>query len=332
MFLMDLMRMIRSARNLMATRFELVVFGQELRLLREAAEEAFDEIERLDAQLNAHHPGSEISQINAHAFRRTVRVETGLFKLLLSAKQLSDETQRAFDISIAPLMQFWGFYENNWGIPNQPELESVLKRVGMDGIELNEKEATIQFTRPGMQLDLGAIGKGYAIDQAAKILRDSGIQSAIIQGGCSSILTIGHPPGAPYWRLAIVNDTAGHKMIHEPKPVCSQPSIKSLQLEIQLCNESLSVSSIWGKYYRRNGQWITHLINPQDGMPIVDNQLAAVILPNTMETDALSTALLVTGQSGWRRMTKIRKNIRCLLITTKGVKRHHIDPNGYPES
>src|SRR5262249_7784850 len=175
------------ARHAMATRFELVLPGDDLIALRAAGEEALDEIERLEAQLSLYRPSSEIAHVNARAAREPVRVSPSLFALLDQARRLSEETDGTFDITVAPLVRSWGFMESRGRLPSESELAEARASVGMHLVELNPDNFTVRFMRPGVMLDLGAIGKGYAIERAAQLLVEAGVSSALLHGGTSTV-------------------------------------------------------------------------------------------------------------------------------------------------
>jgi FAD:protein FMN transferase len=319
------MTRVAVARNAMATRFEIVLFGKDSNALRAAGEEALNEIERLEAQLSLYRPSSEIASINLRAAREAVRVEPSLFHLLQHAKQLSEETESAFDITIAPLMRAWGLMRQiGRGVPAEPrvpsrsELATARACVGMDLIELDPKNFTIRFARPGVMLDLGAIGKGYAIDQAVEILRESGVTRALIHGGTSTAYAIGGP-----WKIAISaqDSSSRRESAHSSEETLAVVSLK---------NTALSVSAVWGKSFRVGKKTYGHIIDPPTGKPVQRALLAAVILPSATETDAISTALLTVGIQGHRKIANLRKGIRSLVldpaykISAKGIatKRH----------
>lgn len=282
---------IAVARNAMATRFEIVLFGEDASALRAAADEALNEIERLEAQLSLYRPSSEIANINARAAREPVRVEPSLFRLLQHAKQLSAETEGAFDITIAPLMQAWGLMGGKGKVPTRAELAEARAKVGMHQIELDPKNFTIRFVRPGVMLDLGAIGKGYAIEQAADILREAGVTRALIHGGTSTVYAIGSP-----WEVAIDSDK------DDPITV------------VDLKDTALSVSAVWGKSFRVGDKSYGHVIDPRTGKPVDRALLAAVISPSATETDALSTALLTLGKSGQKGIAALRSGMRTVVV------------------
>jgi thiamine biosynthesis lipoprotein len=296
------MHTIKAARNAMATRFEVVLHGENEMSLRAAAEEALDEIERLDRALSLYNPSSEIAQINAQAAENPVRVSPEIFRLLTSAKDLSALAQGAFDISIAPLIRCWGFMRSNGEMPSPEEIEEATQRCGMHLVELDSENCQVRFAREGVMLDLGAIGKGYAIDRAAELLREAGITQALIHGGTSSVMAIGKNEKADPWRIAI--DAPPTVQTAEPRPPISI---------VDLEDQSLSVSASSGKYFEKHGKKFGHVLDPRTGSPVERNLLAAVILPSAMEADALSTALLVGGEEMLDRSANFRPEAKMLL-------------------
>src|SRR5688572_10919776 len=170
----------------MATRFEMVVCGPNESGLRAAAEEALNEVQRIEAQLSLYRPDSEVAHLNARAARQWVRVEPGLFRLLQQAKRLSEETLGAFDITVAPLVRCWGFMGSSGRQPGKRAIAEARKCVGMDLVELDSESFQVRFARDGVMLDFGAIGKGYAIERAVELLREADITAAIIHGGTST--------------------------------------------------------------------------------------------------------------------------------------------------
>ena len=194
---------LRLALSAMATRFEIVLHGDKPASLRAAAEEALEEIERLEAQLSLFRPSSEIAHLNARAAKEPVRVSPALFALLQRARKLSEEAAGAFDITIAPLVRCWGFRDGTGHLPDPAALAAVRATVGMSLVQLDPGNLTVRFLRAGVLLDLGAIGKGYAVERAAEILREAGVTSALIHGGTSTVEAIGHPPDAETWKIAV---------------------------------------------------------------------------------------------------------------------------------
>src|SRR5438876_11856175 len=146
---------LRLARHAMATRFELLLPGEDHVRLRAAGEEALGEIERLEAQLSFYRASSEISDLNARAAKEPVAVDPRLFRLLQRAQALSEATEGAFDITVAPLMRCWGFVGGTGRLSDPDELEAARSVVGMQRVELDEESFTVRFASEGVTLDLG---------------------------------------------------------------------------------------------------------------------------------------------------------------------------------
>src|SRR5262249_47398039 len=154
------MKTMAVARNAMATRFEIILHGENEVSLRAAGEEALDEIERLHNQLSLYEPSSDVAHINALAGVEPARGEHRLFRLLQEAQRLSAETGGAFDITVAPLMRCWGFMRGSGRLPDPEELNKARENTGMHLVTLNEFNFTVRFEKEGVMIDLGSIGKG----------------------------------------------------------------------------------------------------------------------------------------------------------------------------
>ncbi len=291
----------------MATRFELVLHGENPVALRAAGEEALDEIDRVEGQLSLFRPTSEVAGLNARAARSAVRVTPSLFRLLQQARELHQQTEGVFDITVAPLMRCWGFRDGSGRIPEAASLAEARARVGMNLVELNADDLTVRFAREGVMLDLGAIGKGYALERAVGLLREAGVRSALLNGGTSTIYGLGRPPEAVAWKVAV------------EYPAERKPGIPPSYLAaVPLCDEALSVSAVWGRSFEAEGKTFGHVLDPRVGRPVADTMLAAVALASCTETDALSTALLIAGESGHEPILRLRPEMRTLLISATG--------------
>lgn len=273
----------------MATRFELVLPGEDPVRLRAAGEEALDEIERLEVQLSFYRPSSEISDLNSRAAREPVAVDPRLFRLLQRAKALSEATDGAFDITVAPLMRCWGFVGGTGRLPDPEELDAARAVVGMERVELDEEAFTVRFLAEGVTLDLGAIGKGYALERAAELLVEAGVTSALLHGGTSTVVALGAPPDAEHWSIAIQHPTRPDEHV----------------AVVPLRDESLSVSAVHGKAFEAEGRLLGHVLDPRTGQPVMGAQLAAVAMPSATDSDALSTGLLILGEE-WLPTFQVR--------------------------
>lgn len=298
------MEPLALALHAMATRFELVMYGDNPVALRAAGEEALGEIERLENQLSLYRPQSEIAHVNACAAREPVRVSPPVFSLLSHARQLWEESGHAFDVTIAPAVKCWGFMGGKGRLPSADEVEAARALVGMDQVELNLADQTVYFRRSGMMIDLGAIGKGYAIDCAVSLLKDAGVTSALLHGGTSTAYAIGRPPDQPHWSLLL--ELPGQE---------NTTNAADRSRPVALRDASLSMSAVWGRAIEVDGKTLGHVIDPRSGRPVSNALMSVVVLPTATETDALSTALLVAGRSEFERFTRDRPDGGALLVT-----------------
>lgn len=302
------MQTVTLARHAMATRFELVLHGDNPMALRAAGEEALAEVVRLENQLSLYRPGSEIAQLNARAAREAVQVSPEVFALLQHAQRLHAETDGAFDITIAPLVRGWGFMDNNGQMPSPEAIAEARSKVGMQLVQLDTTKRTVRFAREGVMLDLGAIGKGYAVERGAAVLREAGMTSALFHGGTSTMCAIGRPPEADAWKVAI----------ERPPAALGEIAFPDLP-PVRLKDEALSVSAVWGRGFQSGGKHFGHVIDPRTGQPVESAWLSAVVLPSATETDALSTALLTLGAPGLDRINGLRPDARALFVTQTGA-------------
>lgn len=250
----------------MGTRFELVLSGNKPeRDLRAAGEEALDVVREWHGRLSAFERGSVVGQINAEAHARPVLIDREMLELLLACRKWHDMTGGAFDIALGSLMVRHGFRDE----PAQEEPPPF----GMAHLEIDGARSEVRLTAPGVRLDFGAVGKGWAIDRALETLREAGVTSALIHGGTSTVGTIGLAPDGGPWRVRLEEG--------EGAPVAV------------LRDASLSVSAPRG---RRNEKGEGHVLDPRSGSPASRARLAAAIGVYSAETDALSTALLVLGE------------------------------------
>jgi thiamine biosynthesis lipoprotein len=266
---------VRLALPAMGTRFELVLAGADPVHLRAVGEAALQAIAECEAAVSPFVRGSMIARVNAAAHERPVRVDPATFELLAACRDLHLASGGAFDPTVGPLLAALGFR----GAPpaDAMGLAAARARVGMQHVELDPEALTVRLLRPGMALDLGAVGKGHALDLAGCVLRAHGVRCALLHGGTSSVLAIGAPPGLSGWRIGIGP--------FAPRPVAT------------LCDVALAVSAGHGQRRRQaDGTCAAHLVDPRAGLPVTSGPLlVAVVAASARAADAWSTALLVDG-------------------------------------
>lgn len=306
---------LEVSHRAMATRFTLLLYGEERGRLGYAADRAVEEIEWLEQQLSVYRVTSEVSGINARAVEEEVVVEPGLFGLLETSRRIWEETSGAFDITVGPLIRTWGFFRGRGELPREDSIASVVSRVGMVHVLLDGERRTIRFDTRGVQINLGGIGKGYAVDCIVEILKREGLSSAFVSAGGSTCYALGAPPGCAGWRVGI-----------------RHPFDKSTHVEIfSLRDRSLSTSGNYERFFEAEGRVYCDLLDPRTGRP-VEGVLSATALSRTAtETDALSTAFFVLGREGTERYCGSHRGVCCLLLTgdaSTGCQVHRIGFQG----
>jgi FAD:protein FMN transferase len=263
----------------MATTFELLLpFGQ--RNASALARDVLELIDELESQLTVYREDSEVSEINRRADREAVRVEQGLFELLLLAQRLTAETGGAFDVTAGPLIKAWGFFRREGRVPSPAERQEALEHVGMKYVELNSESRAVRFLKPGMEINLGSIGKGYALDRCAALLRQRGAESGLLHGGGSSVLAVGSQPGDPRgWPVGIRHPWDDSRRI----------------AVIHLRDRALATSAATYQNFEYNNRRLGHLLDPRSGRPAEGVASASAVALSAAEADALATAFYVLG-------------------------------------
>jgi thiamine biosynthesis lipoprotein len=268
--------------NAMGTGYTLDLYGSNAGLLEAAAEESFEEVERLDHMMSNYIPDSELSTVNDNAADRPVAVSRELFDLLETCMDYSRKSEGAFDITVGPLMKVWGFYKGTGHLPHRAEIKAALGLIGYQKVQLDPAHLTVHFAERGMNLDLGGVGKGYAVDRVADILRHRGITSALISAGGSSIYAIGTPPSDPRgWYIRIRDPRDANKTA----------------AEAYLKNQSLSTSGNYEKFFWAEGKLYSHIMDPRTGYPSEGVLSVSIVSPKTLDSEIWAKPYYILGRS-----------------------------------
>lgn len=287
---------IRIKRAAMGCEFELVLCGEDREYLVNAADEAFEEVKRLEEQLSVFIPTSEVSYINAVAGSEAVRVEPRLFRLLQTASRISCETEGAFDITAGAFIGLWKSAE---AMPSAEQLDAALGSTGTDKVTLDEARTTVRFANPGVKLDLGAIGKGYAAREVVEFLMERGITGALVSAGTSTVYALGAPPDDDAWTVGIKN------------PVSRDERITSVGLR----DRAISTSGSHERFVEISGKRFSHIIEPRTGRPASRLLLACAVTEDPVESDALSTAFFIQGADWTRRYCESRGDVGAIFVS-----------------
>jgi thiamine biosynthesis lipoprotein len=247
--------------------------------LRQATAAALDEVDRLDRLLSHYRSDSPLSRLNREAASGPVAVDSELVDLLDVCLRWSRESDGAFDVTVGPLMKAWGFFRDEGRVPEQREIQGALAVVGHRHVVLDREQGTVRFDRPGVELDLGGIGKGYAVDRVVALLRRRGIGSALVNLGGSSVYGLGAPPGAAAWQVGI----------QDP----GDPGREALSVALR--DRALSVSGGYARYFEKDGVSYAHIMDPRTGRPVQGVLSVAVLGASATDGDALDNAFFVQG-------------------------------------
>lgn len=262
------------------------------------ASDALEMVHSLEQQMTVYRDDSEMSRINREASDQPTEVEAALFELLLRCRELARLTERAFDPTSGPLIALWRRCRDVGRIPTQEEIDDCQTRCGIEHVELNAESRTVGFDREGVNLNLGGIGKGYALDRIADQLERDQFDGFAIHGGHSSVLARGDHNAQGGWPVGIGN------------PLFTDKRLGTLLLR----DQAMSTSGSNIQYFRHDGRRYGHILDPRTGWPVEGTLSVTVVAPSAAVADALSTAFFVGGVEIARRCCDTLPDVGMILI------------------
>lgn len=265
----------------MGTMYAIDMYGTDRTAMNSAANEAFEEVHHLDHLLSNYIPDSEVSRLNRRAASGPVKVSRELFDLLERCRDDNRKSEGTFDITVGPLMKVWGFYRDSGHLASHAAVQKAMKTVGWRNVLLDPATLSVRFTKPGVNLDFGGVGKGYAVDRMVQMLREHGVRSALVSAGGSSIYGIGSPPGHPQgW----------HIPIRDPK------NEKGVVGEVDLKNDSISTSGGYEKFFWADGRVYSHIMDPRTGFPAEGMLAVSIVSPATVDSEIWAKPYYILGR------------------------------------
>ena len=254
----------------MGATFTIVLYGSDQASMNHAIDAAFNEAHRLDDLLSNYKLESEWSRINREAAAHPVAVSPELFHLLSDCLEYSRASEGTFDVTVGPLMRAWGFFGGDRHVPSADQIREALETVGYGHIQLNAQNQTVHFDRPGVEIDPGGVGKGYAVDRMVEVLRARGFRNALVAASGSSIFGLGNPPDEPRgWPISIA-DPWDHRKD------AAQVFLKDM---------SLSTSGSYEKSFRVAGHRYSHIMDPRRGVPAESAVQVTVLAPRAIDSE-----------------------------------------------
>ncbi|MFZ0035276.1 MAG: FAD:protein FMN transferase [Sedimentisphaerales bacterium] len=283
----------------MATVFEIIIISKDACYAQQAAWAAFDELDKLEQQLSRFVENSDISRINNLPANQPLQVGLAAFECLQLSAFWYDQTGKAFDVTIGSLMDCWLNEDKTMRTPSKEQLKQARQRTGLRLVKLDETDHTVQLLTSPVKIDLGGIGKGYAVDQMAKLLGDWSIDTVLINGGCSSVLVLGSPRRTKGWYLTLSSP---------PRRFASQTRSsgdKQTLAHLYLQDRAISGSGL---------QKGPHIIDPRKAKPVEGRMAAWVCAPTATAADALSTAFMVMSPDQIRKYCLDHQDTHAMII------------------
>ncbi|MGC1872895.1 MAG: FAD:protein FMN transferase [Acidobacteriaceae bacterium] len=282
----------------MGTVFEIATYGANLTQASQAMDHAFQEIDRLEQVMSLYKTTSDLSQLNRTAHLQAQTVSPDLYQVIQESQHYSELSDGAFDITAGPLAERWKAVGRGEQAPSPAEERELRRGVGYRQVELIPSNR-IHFHSSRVAVDLGAIGKGYAVDRAAAVLRFCGIECALINSGGSTFYAIGCPPGQSGWRVHLCDPSAQsgfHVLLNGNSVSTSQQTPPSL----------LGLPSFG------------HIIDAVAGEPLKSATAVSVVADSATASDALSTAFLLMGPLRGQDLVKRLPNVAAVWISPNG--------------
>jgi thiamine biosynthesis lipoprotein len=262
----------------MGTRFEIILYAPDEAAAKQAAKAAFQRIAELDDIMSDYRPASELMQLCKKAGEGPVKVSNDLFYVLKKAQQVAERSDGAFDVTVGPVVRLWRVARKTRRMPDADKLKTALDLVGYKNVRLDERAQTVQLLKPGMQLDLGGIAKGYAADEALKVLEKHAIKSALVAAG-GDIAVSAAPPDAAGWSVAIA------PLDRDGKP----------QRYLLLENRAVSTSGDAEQHVEIDGKRYSHIVDPKTGIGLIGRQSVTVVARHGIDSDSLTKVVSVWG-------------------------------------
>jgi FAD:protein FMN transferase len=255
----------------------LVVYAPNQQIAEDACTAAFARIAALDSMMSDYRRDSELMRLCARAGGPPVRVSPDLFLVLRRAQEVARESGGAFDVTVGPLIALWRKARKTAILPDPAALQRTRRLVGWQKLRLTEGARTVRLTAPGMKLDLGGIAKGYAADEAQRVLKHHGITRALVQMG-GDIVVSGPPPGTDGWTIRVPN--AGN----DQGPA-----------DLRFADRAISTSGDTEQFAMIGGRRYSHVVDPRTGVALTNRVQVTLTAPDGLTSDPLSTALCVLG-------------------------------------
>ena len=292
------MQLFQRNELLMGNRFDLGVVGDDEVKANQALDKAIIEIKRIETLLSTYQANSQINQVNSNAGISPVKVDEEVFNLVERAQRISEFTQGAFDLSYGSLdKSLWNFDQNMKQLPSKELAKNAVHLINFKNILLDRANETIFLAKKGMRIGFGGIGKGYAADQAKKVLVGLGFTDGIVNAS-GDMCAWGKRADGEDWTVGISNPDF-------PRDILS---------EFSLNDSAVATSGNYEKFVLIDGQKYSHTIHPKTGFPMQGIKSVTVFAPFAELADALTTPIAVMGVEVGLHLMNQMKGVACIII------------------
>jgi thiamine biosynthesis lipoprotein len=294
-------RLVQRSRTSMGSIVELSAWTAKEAEAVAAFDEAFAEFDRLDGLLSVWKPDSDVVRVNLAAGRGPVAVSRDTLVVLRQALQASEWTGGKFDVTFGVLADAWKFdHDQDDHIPTRGDIAARLPLVNYRLIELDESAGTVFLTRPGVRIHLGGVGKGYAVDRAAAILRARGITDFMVQSG-GDLYVGGRKENLP-WRLGV----------RDPRGPADQ-----VFATLELTDASFSTAGDYERFFMQDGVRYHHLLDPDVGQPARGARSVTIVAPTAIVADVLDTGVFILGPEAGMALIESQPDVEGVIVTAK---------------
>jgi len=288
----------------MGTILEIQIVGDDEPLARARADAAFEEVARLERLVSHYDPRSEVSQLAASSGQGPRRVDPAVLELVRASLEQGDRVGGVFDVTLGPVIDFWRTADPD--VPDAAALAEVRSRTGHDKLALRP-DGTIELTTAGMELDFGGIAKGWALDRVVEQLRAEQVEAALLSFGQSSIWALGAPRGTEGWALAVRSPRGG---------VAGRITLRDQALSVSSSIEPLESAEPAESDGGEEGR--APIVNPRTAWPVEAQALAAVVAPDAMSADVISTSLLILDPYSAIKLIESLPGVEAMILDARG--------------
>jgi thiamine biosynthesis lipoprotein len=297
----------------MGTRFQIIVYAPDKEAARKAATDAFARIAALNATMSDYDKTSELMRLCARAGGPPVPVSADLFFVLSRAQEVSRQSGGAFDVTVGPVVKLWRKARKLRKLPDADRLAEARALVDWHNIRLDDRQRTVQLLKPGMQLDLGGIAKGYAADEALAVLKKHGLDRALVAAG-GDIAVNGPPPGAEGWKIAIATlpgeKDSGRLVLHDA---------------------AVSTSGDAEQFVEIDGKRYSHIVDPRTGIGLRGRMSVTVVARKGIESDSLTKVAAVLGPEKGIPIIEANKGASARMVRVKDRELETFISKGFPK-